>query len=288
MESNEKRLKEIETEMLRSFAQACDKLGIRYYIIYGTLLGAVRHKGFIPWDDDIDVGLMRKDYEVFIKNAQSVLPDYYFVQTYITDPEYLHYYAKIRDSRTTFIETEVKNYHINHGIYIDVFPLDYYPEKKVTAKWLWFKEKVIHFRKRLEYSRYEKATGSWIKEKIANAIGIMTKVIYPTVESAQQAHENMYMKQKESPFIFTSGVIANSKLREIVRGKLKEIVRAEWYGEGVELEFEGLKVRGPTDYDNCLRNVYGDYMQLPPEDKRVTNHNTEVIDTEKPYTEYIK
>lgn len=278
MESNEKRLKEIETEMLRSFAQACDKLGIKYYIIGGTLLGAVRHKGFIPWDDDIDVGLMRKDYEVFIKQGQSVLPDYYFVQTYVTDPEYLNYYAKLRDSRTTFIEAEAENYHINHGIYIDVFPLDYFPEKKIAAKWLKFRKRMIHFRKRLEYSQYEKPTGPWIKEKVANAIGIMTKVLYPTVESALAAWDKICGSQTTSLLTINNAGMWGDK----------EIVRTEWFGEGAELEFEGLKVRGPADYDKYLTRIYGDYMQLPPEDERVTHHFTEVIDTDKPYTEYIQ
>ena len=124
------RIKEIELEIFKVFLDIANKLDIKYYLIGGTLLGAVRHKGFIPWDDDIDVGLPRKDYEKFIAEAQKYLPDYYFLQTYETDPEYPLSFAKIRDSRTTYLETALNNKKINHGVFFDIFPLDFYPENE--------------------------------------------------------------------------------------------------------------------------------------------------------------
>ena len=117
-------LKKSELEIFKSFLTVCEKLNVKYYLVEGTLLGAVRHKGFIPWDDDIDVGMLREDYELFIEKATEFLPENLFLQTYITDTEYSHGFAKIRNSQTTFIESNVRDCKINHGIYIDIFPLD--------------------------------------------------------------------------------------------------------------------------------------------------------------------
>ena len=117
MELSEKqlnRLKAIELEMLRSFIEVCKELDLKYYLLGGTLLGAVRHKGFIPWDDDIDIGMPRKDYEVFISKAQNLLPVHLFVQTFQTDPQFPSAYCKIRNSNTTFLETAVKKINMNH------------------------------------------------------------------------------------------------------------------------------------------------------------------------------
>ena len=118
------RLKAIELDILKAFIDVCKKNSLNYYLLGGSCLGAVRHHGIIPWDDDIDVGLLRADYNKFMEVGQKYLPEHYFLQNYRTDPEYYVNFAKIRDSRTTFIESSLKNLHINHGVYIDVFPLD--------------------------------------------------------------------------------------------------------------------------------------------------------------------
>lgn len=135
------RLKACEVSMLKEFIEICEKLGLRYYALYGTLLGAVRHQGFIPWDDDIDVGMMREDYEVFVREGQKYLSEHLFLQTYESDPEYISGYAKIRDNNTTFIETSVKSRKMNHGIFIDIFPLDSFSDKNLY----WFRVCVAEF-----------------------------------------------------------------------------------------------------------------------------------------------
>ena len=120
-------LKDRERDMLKTFVDICNKHSIKYFVQGGTLLGTVRHGGFIPWDDDVDVSLPRDEYERFLAVAEKELPEYYFLQTKDTDPEYPNNFAKIRDSRTTFLESSAKNLNINHGAYIDIFPLDNYP-----------------------------------------------------------------------------------------------------------------------------------------------------------------
>ena len=130
----QKRLKEIELAIFRAFIDVCDKLNLKYYLLAGTLLGAVRHQGFIPWDDDIDVGMPREDYEIFVEKGQALLPKEYFIQTFKTDPDYAANFAKIRNCGTTFLETSVRNCNINHGVFIDVFPLHVYSADKTAQK----------------------------------------------------------------------------------------------------------------------------------------------------------
>lgn len=97
-------LQKKQLEMLRAVDKACEQLSLRYYLVCGSALGAVKYKGFIPWDDDLDIGMLRPDYEIFIENAQRLLPDNYFLQNYRTDPTFPQVFSKVRDSSTTFIE----------------------------------------------------------------------------------------------------------------------------------------------------------------------------------------
>ena len=117
-------LKRIELEMLKTFIKICKKHNFMYFLVGGTCLGSVRHGGFIPWDDDIDVGMPRSDYNKFIKIASEELPGNMFLQTFFTDEQYPCAFAKIRNNDTTFIEKGLRKSNINHGIYIDIFPLD--------------------------------------------------------------------------------------------------------------------------------------------------------------------
>lgn len=266
-------LKRIELEMLKEFISVCKRLKLRYYLLGGTLLGAVRHKGFIPWDDDIDVGMLRKDYEIFIHKAQYLLPDRYFVQTTFSDPDFPMNFCKIRDSNTTFIESSVKDCNINHGVFIDVFPLDYYPDKPLDAMIFNIKNKLFL----LCISRvfYLPGESKRIKGKVRGTVSKILTLYMPNrtaVKKREKLLRSTHGCQKLANYCGAWGQ--------------KEIVPVEWYGEGAELEFETLNVIGPKEYDKWLTKVYGDYWKLPPPEKRVGHHYTEVIDLEKAYTEY--
>lgn len=117
-------------QLFKMFVQICDRLQMEYFMLCGSALGAIKYGGFIPWDDDIDVGLYREDYERFCKEAPMLLPKKFFLQNYASDPDFPAIYSKLRDSSTTSIEKSVAKLPINHGISIDIFPLDGYPKKK--------------------------------------------------------------------------------------------------------------------------------------------------------------
>lgn len=263
------KLKKCEKDILAAFIEICNRHNIKYFLQGGTLLGAVRHSGFIPWDDDVDVSLMREDYEKFIAVAQSELPSYYFLQTKDTDREYPNNFAKIRDSRTTFIETAGKYLNINHGVYIDIFPFDYYPDG--------IKGKIFEIKKKLLTWRINTAfylPNMSLKSKIATAVSCL---IYPSRRRAIEKREKLFKRVPPAKRLINN----SGAWRE------KEIVPAKWFTQTVELSFEGLKAVSSYKYDEWLTFVYGDYMTLPPEKERVGHHYTEIVDLDRPYTEYI-
>ena len=123
----------VEIEMLDAFDTVCKKYGLRYSLAYGTLLGAVRHKGFIPWDDDLDIMMPREDYQRLFEIWSKEVDSEYFLQDYTTDTEdYVNSFAKIRKKHTDFITSEEeKTVRYHTGIFIDIFPGDKYPDGKV-------------------------------------------------------------------------------------------------------------------------------------------------------------
>ena len=257
-------LKKVELNILKAFVDICDKLDLRYYVLGGTMLGAVRHQGFIPWDDDIDVGMPRQDYEILLAKGQDLLPEGLFLQTHITDPDYPANFAKIRDSRTTFVESSLKNCHIDHGIYIDVFPLDFYPDTSVKA----FERKKLLLSLRITDAF--STTGMKTKTKMVRCL---SRVLYPSIKGAVAKREQLFRS------VTKGEKIANHCG---AWGK-KEIVPAHGYGQGTDLTFEGMTVKVPDDYHSWLTQVYGDYMQLPPEEKRIPHHYVEAFDLTQPY-----
>jgi len=263
-------LQKKELEILKEFIRVCDKLKLNYYMAGGSLIGVIRHKGFIPWDDDIDVCMLRKDYEEFLKKAQPLLKKNYFLQTYETEPGYTGNFAKIRDSKTTFIESSVKKHKINHGIYIDIFPLDNrYKYNKIKLKLLdcqIYKTYTLDFKKTFKYR---------IKLLISN-------MIYgrKTTSEICRLKDRIFTKKnniKMDKCICYSGAW----------GIEKETHYISDFEDTIKKQFEDVIVTIPKGYDRVLKDTYGDYMQLPPIEKRKPHHYSEIIDTKKSYLKYI-
>ncbi len=266
------RIQMTEVELLRAFVDYCERHHLRYYLSDGTLLGAVRHGTIIPWDDDMDVQMPRPDYEKFIAAAQAELPAHVFLQNYKTDPEFPFPITKLRNSNTTFVETGLAHLHMNHGIYLDIFPLDGVPSRDE------------HFRRRKKLLWYAYAVSACngastkdcnLRGKISMA-GLRLLTAFTTSQKILEKEEIFRRKYAfdESEFVDSSYNCACD-------------ARA-WLGEGKLVSFYDFQCRIPENADACLREQYGDYWQLPPVEERCPPHHVVVCDLDKPYTEYVK
>lgn len=264
-------LQKTEFQLLRQFSAVCEKLNIKYFLLCGSALGAVKYHGFIPWDDDIDVGMFRKDYERFLQAAPKLLPKDVFLQSYKTDNNYFNIFAKLRNSNTAYIEKTYSKIDINHGVYIDIFPLDGYPLKKSEQNSL--ERKKLFYKQRLS-SLFDNP--SLLKKILKMPLRFITLNPQKTAEK--------YEKLISSYDADTSPIICNHGNWQ---GKL-EYAPAEQYGNGKVAEFEGLAVRVPEKFDEYLTQKYGDWRAELPKDEQVGHHFYEVCDLDRPYTDYVE
>lgn len=238
-------------------------MDIKYYLICGSALGAVKYKGFIPWDDDVDVALFREDYEKFLKAAPELLPKHLFLQTPESEKYYYLFCSKLRDSRTTYIETDKKQDNINHGVFIDIIPLDKLPDDK-------------HFS--LKYTIFRKCQLVYLKS-LGHLKNIIKAVLKPFVNI-----KRVYRSFEK--YLKTFGRYKDEYCNFHNAKNLNLSTKAGIYGKGFVAEFEGLSVIVPEKYDEYLTSYYGDWRKDLPKEEQVGHHYCEVCDTKKPYTHY--
>lgn len=266
-------LQQIEKNILACALEIVDRLHLTYFLVCGSALGAVKYNGFIPWDDDIDIAMPRKDYTAFCEKAGELLPPYLFLQNCHTEKNFPYIFSKIRDSRTTYIEKGMAGLDINHGVYIDVFPLDGYPVELKEQRWL-EKQKLKH---QFVYLSCLESHLSWKSRMIVNAEKILG------VPRRVAAYAKKFEKVISTYAPETSEYWCNHGNWQ---GKLEYAPR-EQYGDGYWTTFEGLRVRVPEKYDEYLTQKYGDWRADLPVEQQIGHHFAEVIDLHRPYTDYI-
>lgn len=266
----------VQLDMLLQVDRICKKHNIKYYLIGGSALGAVRHGGFIPWDEDIDIGMFRKDYETFLSVCGESLNDKYFLQTNKTDLEYPILYAKIRANYTTFVEKESKEMgkKIHQGIFIDIFPIDNVPDSKILARIQFL---LVHFFISIASTR----AGNFSNNKYKRIIKKLYSYIFIRAfkkETLDSIASNIAAYYKNKPTEKVANLFG--------RYRTKEIVPRDYFGDSRFIEFEGNYLPIPELYHEYLSQIYGDYMKLPPLEKR-SIHNLVYVDLEKSYKEYF-
>ena len=256
----------IELEILLELDRICKESNIPYQLFGGTLLGAVRHKGFIPWDDDVDICMKRKDYERFISIASSKLNSKYFLQTCFSDPESIIQFAKIRKNGTVY-ENAVDNSPTTHtGIWIDIFPLDNIPDNNLL---FWIQRMKIKF--------FYAITTSSVKARVTLCQSKLKKILrlifyyYLKIVSKESIDRKLDSLFKKYDFCSTKNMshLTNGTEKWISYGFMRTI---ENYDDVIELEFCGYKFPCPRNYDEVLKSIYGNYMVLPPKDQQKPDH----------------
>lgn len=253
-------LKEIELETLKMFHAFCVEHNIRYFLAFGTLLGAIRYKKFIPWDDDVDLLIPREDYDRLLTLFQD--NEKYKLYSFERNPEYHFPFAKLCDMTTRKVETEYPDSKVEMGVELDLFPLDHFDNDIEVARQE--ARRIKGYMVRLGYTKVARPhTKNPLKfvawsiilgyNKLLGGRYFVKKIIKECRKEEQQG--SAYMGAKVWCIWGERGIIP-----------------AEVFSEAIEIEFEGEKFFAPKDYDTYLTCMYGDYLPEPPPEKRKTHH----------------
>lgn len=250
-------VKKIEVSILDFVTEIAKRNGIKCFLDGGTLLGAVRHKGFIPWDDDIDVIVPRKDYRRLLDCIKNERSKYKVLSMYDND-DYFYPFAKATDSTTELIESDIPRID-GYGVYIDIFPLDNIPQGE---------KEMNDFHKQIDYYRWISSRA--LRKQMGNSHFSLRNLIvlnYAGLYGWRRANRKIDALCESTVNIDTKYAC------DIVAARNPHFsAPAECFYEEVELEFEGKKYAAPKGYEKYLSALYGNYMELPPVEQRVSNH----------------
>ena len=263
-----RRMQLLELDMLVELDRVCRKHDIKYAIMCGTLLGGIRHKGFIPWDDDVDVSMLREEYEKLRAVADELNPEICFFQDHDTDPEYRWGYGKLRRTGTTYIRPGQKKLKCKTGLYIDILPCDDIP---VSVAGQMINDCYCFFLRKILWAEIGKDTD---KSAFMRGVYRILSHINPEWVFRRLRHmtsrSNNYTSNPVRTYLLPSGgkeiEIYSSDRNKV---NLKYGMPKSWLLDLIEIDFEGYRFWGPREYDAYLNSRYGDYMKLPPEDKRI-------------------
>jgi len=250
--------KQVELDILIAFANFCDRHQLKYYLAYGTLIGALRHKGFIPWDDDIDVQMPREDYNRLIDIFDEMNTVEHIQLVNPNDKKARHSFVKLIDIRTVKIESGVDYQFGELGVDIDVFPIDGQPDSdNVFNRWY----KKLHNYYQLYTYCVLKPIGS-----LKRVVGV---AILRALINKRLLNRKINRLHAEYPYEQSKYVGAIESAFNSIKNRFEK----ECYSDHILVEFEGHLFKAPIKYDYILTKMYGNYMEFPPTEKQVTHHS---------------
>ena len=253
-------IQQMELGIMEYIHETCQKIGVKYFLAYGSLIGAVRHKGFIPWDDDMDICMLREDYEKLQDYLIANPDERYEVMSYKNNLNYVYPFMTVQDNHTYLLEEDVR-IDSNMGIYVDIFPVDGYEDDSV------FKDKMTRLIKKRQLSCYT-------FKGITNTKSLLNSLIrYISVIVFYFTNTNKYIRGIDE--LAKSRKVDDYELVDylIYKDMHKPVWKREWLEQTIMGVFEGKEFMIPKHYHEILTSVYGDYMQLPPLEQRVSHHD---------------
>ncbi len=250
-----------QVEALIEIDRVCRQHNLRYYLAYGTLLGALRHKGFIPWDDDLDIMMPRKDYEMLLQNGPQWIGEGFFLQNYRTTPECSCQITELRVDGTVMKQRSSQSLDMHHGIFIDILPMDYISPNL-------YKRSIDRFCLRALMTMCYAKFGSYPTKNPLFALSArILSSLFP-MTTLRPMTEKVSLKYEKRPTGMVCAPLSPYALCTIT----KDVLPEELFGEPTMISFEGHMFCAPQHPDKILKKIYGDYMSLPPEDQRQLRH----------------
>ena len=261
-----KAVQKTATKILKEFDRICKKHNLKYSLAHGSLIGQVRHGGFIPWDDDVDVMMPRNDYIKLRKICKTELKKPFFYQTHETDKEWFFLYDKIRYTGTVYKETAFEDKKINHGVFLDIFPLDKIPDNHLLR---FIQYKRHSFYRLILHCKYVNIKS---RHGLKKALAIIIRVLFPFYSL-----ENLYNKCIRISTKYNDNKTFKSHRKFDDIKKISRLNYPKMF-DTERVKFENITVCRTKNYDQVLSEEYGNYMQLPPIEQRHTIHDiTELI-----------
>lgn len=270
-----KALQSKELEILKYLKKICGDNGLCFFLGGGSSIGAIRHKGFIPWDDDVDVFMPRKDYEILYENWNRYSTNHkYDLCRSDLKHNYRHAAMTINDNTTTFINFRTADEDVNQGIAVDIIPIDYLANQPVSR-----------LVQRINAILFSVFINQRLPDNQGTLLHFLTWLPLSIIKSPKARYRIWHhCEQKMIKYSLRGG----SEMVELVTG-LKAIFRplnSEWFEKTIYKEFEDTEMPVPIGYDAYLTLIFGNYMEFPPMETRKAKHHTSMIDTEVPYKEY--
>jgi len=257
-----------QLEILLEVDRICKKHNLTYLLWAGTMLGAIRHKGFIPWDDDIDIAMKRDDYEKFLEICKTELSSIYFLQHHKTEPHYMLQYSKIRKNKTKYVHYSRRKLNIHHGIWIDIFPLDNVFPGSFTENIRCFFISLLLWLNTAR-NRGVLVNASCIKRILGYSFAKLSLLFI------NKKRYDMLVKYLITLFNNKKSEYLNELCLHASKNYLKRnLISVNDYNDTIYTSFEGHLFPIPRNYELFLTNNYGEYNTFPPEDERIPKHTT--------------
>lgn len=257
----------VQVEILLEVDKICKENNIKYQLFAGSLLGSIRHEGFIPWDDDIDICMLRKDYEEFLRICNTKLNSKYFLQNNDTDSNYIAQFSKIRKNGTLFLESGLSELDIHHGVFIDIFPLDNVMPNKLIGK---IQRNLIYFIYVLDISRVKRLSfthNNIYKKTIKSALYFISKLV--PIKLTNNMLKKLFCMFNENMDAEYVTHMTNAATKNTYYKNLRK--RDDFYNI-IDGKFEGYVFPIPEKYDEVLKELFGEYMKFPPIEEQKPHH----------------